>query len=79
MIFSVLLFGAVYKHNGKTYEYEVIDTVDIICDKEIKKKSFICCNRRFFSFEDMEKFIFTGKCPIIRICIMLTAKGIKLM
>jgi hypothetical protein len=63
LILGVFLFGGIYKYNGKTYKYKVIDTVDIICDKEIKKKSFICCKRRFFSFEDMEKFIVTGKIP----------------
>ena len=77
LIFSVLLFGAVYKYNGKTYEYKVIDSVDIICDKEIKKKLFICCNRRFFSFEDMEKFILTGKMSDYSYLYNVDCKGYK--
>jgi len=77
LILGVFLFGGIYKYNGKTYEYEVIDTVDIICDKEIKKKSFICCNRRFFSFEDMEKFIVTGKMPDYSYLYNVDCKGYK--
>jgi len=77
LILGVLLLGGTYKYNGKIYEYEVIDTVDIICDKEIKKKSFICCNRRFFSFEDMEKFIFTDKMPDYSYLYNVDCKGYK--
>jgi len=62
IIFLFLFLNAKYfEFNSTKYKYRIIAAYDIIGDKKIKTKSYICCDRRFYRFEDMVRFIKTGK------------------
>jgi len=60
-LFVVVLNAKYIEFNSKRYEYRIITSYDIIFDKKYKIKSYICCDRRFFKYEDMINFIKTGK------------------